>query len=219
MIVLGGVGFAALALWRRRDAVLLAVTAASIVFVAKVEVDWMPNVRYWLALWVTLPMIWLWAADRVWMKSRALASIAVIVLLGTMVHQVQIDMRYSVFSYRSRGSKAWTKPKTAAVNNTWACLSHEWPASVLKNDGFNMGMITQTFRLRSNRMRVRWETWFIGPDIGLIGWVTPVNIWEPPGCSRPTCASAARSGSATARSPPALARRTRSARRHDRAVR
>jgi hypothetical protein len=186
VLVFGGIALAALAMWRRRDAVLLAVTAASVVFVARVEVDWMPNVRYWLPLWVTLPMIWLWAADRIATRSRLLAIIPIVVLLGAMVHQARIDMRYSVFSYRARGSKAWTKPKTEAVwSDTWDCLQHVPPPSVRENDGFNMGMITQAFRLIESDARPLEDTWFIGPDIGIVGWVTPVNVWEPPGLFTP----------------------------------
>ena len=197
VLVVGGVVIAAIAAWRRRDAIVLATTAATMFFVAKVEIDWMPNVRFWLPLWVMLPLAWAWGADRVWPAAdvtpiwkrharRGLAIAAVLITLATMVVQATIDMRYSIFSYRSRGSKAWTKSKSRAVwHDTWLCLQREWPAYIAKQDKMNMGMITQVFRLIESDARPLEETWFVGPDIGMVGYLTPVNVWEPPGLFTP----------------------------------
>ncbi|HEY5934101.1 MAG TPA: hypothetical protein VIU61_05695, partial [Kofleriaceae bacterium] len=197
LLVTIGIVLAGLAIWRRRDAIILATTAATIFFVAKVEIDWMPNVRFWLPLWVMLPLAWAWAADAVWPAAnvlpmwkrharRAATVLAVLVPLGTMVHQASVDMRYSIFSYRSRGSKSWTKGKSRALwHDTWLCLNREWPAYIAKQDRLNMGMITQVFRLIESDARPLDETWFVGPDIGMIGYLTPVNVWEPPGLFTP----------------------------------
>ena len=197
LLVVIGIVLAGLAVWRRRDAIILATTAATIFFVVKVEIDWMPNVRFWLPLWVMLPLAWAWAADAVWPTAdelpmwkrqarRAATVLAVLIPLGTMVHQASVDMRYSIFSYRSRGSKAWTKGKSRALwHDTWLCLNREWPAYIAKQDRLNMGMITQVFRLIESDARPLDQTWFVGPDIGMIGYLTPVNVWEPPGLFTP----------------------------------
>jgi len=190
-LVLGGVAIAAAAAWRRRDAIVVAVAAANAVFAARVHIDWMPNMRFWLPLFVLVPHAWLWAiaalgapaeragpAGRV--ARRLLAAAAVAVLALTMVHQVRMDMRYTIFSYRARGSKRWVKPKMLALwRDTWRCLHHEWPDYVYKQDKLNMGMITQVYRLIESDARPLEETWFIGPDIGMVGYLTPVNVWEP----------------------------------------
>lgn len=193
VLICGGLLLAAAMLWRRRDGVVLALALATGVFVSKASVDWMPSVRLWLPLWIFVPGAWLVLADE--LAGRAAGSsrrarrlgraglAAIAVVLGSvMVHQAAIDMRYSIFSYRARGSRAWTSSKSIErLRDGWLCLTHEWTPQVAALDGFNMGMLTQTYRLIESDARPLEETWFIGHDIGLVGYATPVNVWETPG--------------------------------------
>ncbi len=218
ILVVGGIALALWAAWKRRDGIMLALAAATIVFVAKVEIDWMPNVRYWLPIWIALPGVWLWAADALWRRAQAATTAdarawpwrlgggaAALVVVATLAHQVRIDMRYSIFSYRARGSKLWVKPKTAALwEEVWACLTHTPPAAIAREDRFHMGMITQVYRLIESDARPLADTWFIGPDIGLVGYLTPVNVWEPPGLFTPDVRLVGEDLKRTGKLPPAL---------------
>lgn len=190
VLICGGLLLAAALLWRRRDGVVLALSLATAVFVSKASVDWMPSVRLWLPLWIFVPGAWLVLADELWGRATgptrrlALAALAALAaLLGSvMVHQAALDMRYSIFSYRARGSRSWTSPKSLdRLRDSWLCLTHEWTPQVATLDRFNMGMLTQTYRLIESDARPLEETWFLGHDIGLVGYATPVNVWETPG--------------------------------------
>ncbi len=178
-----GLVLAAWAVWRRRDGVILGVVAATVVFVARVEIDWMPNVRYWLPIWITLPMIVVWGIDRAPRFAPALC----VVLGCVMAQQLAIDTRYSIFSYRGRGSKTWYLPKTQlAMREAWQNLTNEPTAEVLTKLGpFDHGQTTQVYRVIESDARPLESTWYIGPDIGLVGYLTPVQVWEPPGLFTP----------------------------------
>jgi hypothetical protein len=198
ILIVGGIAIAAWVAWRRRDAVGLALAMSVLVFVSKVQVDWMPNARYWLPMWVVMPMVWLCLIDRLWVVAptvpmhfwriglRAMSLAAAAVVVSTMVYQARVDTRYSVFGFRGRGSKHWTSKKSlAGWRTSLRALRRQPPAELAKTDKFNMGMVTQTFHVIESDPRPLAETWFIGHDIGLVGYATPVNIWEIPGLFTP----------------------------------
>ena len=219
----GGVVLAACMLWRRRDGMLLLVALANAVYVAVVEVDWMPNVRFWLPVWVILPLAWGWAIDRLrpgrvdasvaaeapseladeaeerpvtesrqpsfayrqWLRWMA-AGLAATVVLTTAYEQAKTDMRYSIFSYRGRGSKHWKRYKTEQRwQNAVLALQRIPPPHVAEMKKFEMGMITFVYRLIESDARPLDETWFVGRDIGRVGYLTPVNVWETAGLFTP----------------------------------
>jgi hypothetical protein len=198
-LVAGGIAIAAIMIFERREGIVAAVTATTLIFVAKVETDWMPNMHSWLPMWLVLPAAWLWAADRLWPQPagrgvpahdrrlrQALSIIALAIVAVTAIHQLGIDTRYSIFSYRARGSVRWVRSKSLeAWSDTWNALSHTSPPELEAQDPFNMGQLTQIYRLIESDARPLEETWFVGPDIGLVGYATPVNVWEPPGLFTP----------------------------------
>lgn len=192
VVMCGGLLLAAVMAWRRRDGVVIALALATGVYISKAGVDWMPSVRLWVPLYLLVPGAWLVLADELAGRAggpRARRRIAIaglvaiaLVLGGTMLHQLGTDMRYSIYGFRARGSKSWTSSKSAArLHNSWLSLTHEWTPEVSKLDRFNMGMLTQTYRLIESDARPLEDTWFIGHDIGLVGYVTPVKVWETPG--------------------------------------
>ena len=182
-IVVGGVLLAAYLVWRRRDGVILAVVGATAIFVARVEADWMPSVRYWLPMWILVPLAWAWLIDR---GHRWLAPLAGVVLAGTMVQQAQIDVRYSRFGKGVWGRKTWILPKTSeTLRDGWLTLTGQATPEVEKLKPYDHGMVTQVYRVIESDPRPLEDSWYVGPDIGFIGYVVPVNIWEPPGLFTP----------------------------------
>jgi len=180
----------------RRSAVPLLASLATIYFTASVFLDWMPNVRHLLPLYVFLPLVWAWAADRAvalhWPRHEgwhgralgaALACAAAAVVLWAGVAIARVDSRYSPMDFMTHGRQhEWILPKTAARwRDTWQCLAHRMPRHVREMDSFDMGMITQLYRLLEADARPLEETWYVGRDIGRVGWMAPARIFDTDG--------------------------------------
>jgi hypothetical protein len=191
----GLAGTLALAAVRRSAAPLLA-SGATLVFTASVFLDWMPNVRHLLPLYVFLPLVWAWAADRAatlhWPRRTGwrgrtlgvvLAAAAVAVVLATSIAIARVDSRYSPMDFMTHGRRhEWILPKTTAKwRDAWLCLTRRVPRHVREMDSFDMGMITQLYRLLEADARPLEETWYVGRDIGRVGWMAPARIFDTEG--------------------------------------
>lgn len=176
---------------RRVTAIPLATVAAVIVFVPSVTLDWMPNVRHFLPLWLFAPMALVVVADRSAIRGSAIGRAAGITLsviaLTAAVAIARVDARFSPFDFRTHGRGVdWVRSKTAsAVRDTWLCFRRVMPPHVEAMGTFEHGMITQLYRVLEADGRPLEETWYIGRDIGAVGWLSPVNVFETDGLFTP----------------------------------
>lgn len=180
----------------RRTAVPLAVAAASVWFTGSVTLDWMPNIRHLLPIYLFLPLGWLWVADRaarvrrpgaIGLRAAApgalLAALAAAPLFAAGLAVARIDSRLSPLDFPTHGGgRNWILPKTAAKwRDAWMCLRRETPPHVRDMDPFHMGMIAQVYRLLESDARPLDESWYVGRDIGRVGWLAPVKVFDTDG--------------------------------------
>lgn len=200
IFVWGGLVLAALLAARRRTLVPLLTALVAGWFTATAFLDWMPNVRHLLPLYLVLPFAWAWAAERAstWRSAEAAgwrahapgwvaAAAAVVVLLGAGLDIARTDARYSPYDFHTHGGGLrWIQPKTwAKWGDTWLCLRRIAPPHVRAMDSFDMGMITQLYRLLEADARPLAETWYIGRDIGRVGWLAPSRVFDTDGLFTP----------------------------------
>ena len=199
----GGILGLVLAVVRRVWAPAL-VASGSVFFTAFVLTDWMPNVRHLLPVYVFLPLAWVWAVDRLGRRGRrhggsrkvrgartALAAAGTVVVLAAGVQIARIDARYSLWDFESHGEGVrWILPKTAASwTDTRLCLGRIRPPHVRAMDPFEMGMIVQVYRLLEADARPLEDTWYVGRDIGRVGWLAPASIFDTDGLFTPAVAA------------------------------
>ncbi|MCB9726928.1 MAG: hypothetical protein H6744_06340 [Deltaproteobacteria bacterium] len=184
VLVAAGLG-AILVLWKRRDPLFLLVALATCAFVALVERDWMPNVRHFLPIRVLAPTVLLAAAALTGRRALLLLA-ASLTLLGAL-DVARVDARYGVEDFHAHGGgKHWTKQKSLATwRDTAAALSHTWPDHVLGMKPQQGGMITQLYRLFEADARPLESVWFVGRDIGRVGWLAPARIFDTDGLFTP----------------------------------
>ena len=168
---------------KKRDGLFVLVVLGTAFFVGLVERDWMPNVRHFLPVQMLLPLVLLGAAHH--KKSLMSAAVALLVLASFDI--AKIDSRYSVSDFHSHGrGENWRKPKTAETwADTWDCLMGEWPDHVRAMPPFQNGMITQVYSLIEADERPLEDVWFIARDIGRVGWLTPVRVFDTDGLFTP----------------------------------
>jgi hypothetical protein len=193
------IGGLALALWPgivRRGFLVLAVCLTAAYSTATVFLDWMPNLRHLLPLWVFVPLAWAFAAERIarlrlpllpgrWSRvpGGVLAALAAALVLSAGVAVARVDSRYSPMDFATHGgSRNWTLRKSAGKwHDAWLCLTRRVPSHVRAMDPFDMGMITQLYRLLEADTRPLEETWYVGRDIGRVGYLAPVLVFDTDG--------------------------------------
>ncbi len=176
------------ALWlaiRRRDLLPLLVAAAVAIFVGSVVRDWMPNVRHFLPLQILLPVTIVGAA--VARESRSLVVIALGLLVLVSIDVARVDARFSVADFDSHGHGSdWRRLKsTDSIQDTWRCLSGEWPEHVRSMGPYHNGMITQLYNVLQADDRPLEQVVFVGRDIGRVGWLAPVQVFDTDGLFTP----------------------------------
>lgn len=192
---------------RKRHLTTLAIAATCMFFVCSVEPDWMPSQRHLLPLWVMVAVALSAGAHIGWRRLRdrgashaaraaglGAAAICAAALLACAAHQARLDVRYSPSDFRSHGrSTHWTKPKTArALSDAWDCLRRQPPPHAEAMSVHHHGMITQLYRVLEASAAPEADTWYIGRDIGRVGYYSPVQIFDTPGLFTPAAAGTER---------------------------
>lgn len=168
----------------------LAIVGMAFFFVGKVIPDWMPNVRHLLPLWVFTPLALLAAADalaRGGTRQRAAAAALGVLLASTCVALLGVDSRYSQKDFRTHGrGENWVLEKSAQRwQDAHRALRGIPPEHAADFHPFHHGMITQLYRLFEADARPLAESWYLSRDIGRVGWMSPVNIFETDGLFTP----------------------------------
>lgn len=196
LFVFGGALLAAVTYFARRSVLALAVFCGSLFFVASVLLDWMPNHRHFLPMWVFFPLGWAWLVDQGWRwrgkgalqwVGLVLIGFALVTLSWTAWSQLRIDSRYSPNDFATHGrGEHWVRPKSlGAWSDTWDCLTRRTPDHVARMHPYHMGMLAQVFRAIEADARPLDETWYVGRDIGRVGYLTPIQMYDTDGLFTP----------------------------------
>ncbi len=190
LVVLAGV--LPLGIWlaaKKRSAVPVLVTCMSLFFVAKVIPDWMPNVRHLLPIWLFAPMLWFAGVDALWsaQRTRIGAVVGVLVLAVCAGSLWTIDSRFSAKDFATHGrGENWVQPKSnARWSDAWRASRGVPPHHVADFGTYHHGMITQLYQTLESDAQPLEDSWFVGRDIGRIGWLAPVGIFESDGLFTP----------------------------------
>lgn len=160
-------------------------------FTASVLLDWMPSLRHLLPITVLAPIGWTLLADeasRLSLKSPAQAAAVRFgpgVLLALAAYQVAlVDNRNSPAENRNG---TWVRPKTwAKFQDTLLAYRRIEPAHVKRMGPYEMGQISQCWGVLETSSAPLEGSWFVGRDIGAVGYFTPVRIYDTAGLFTPS---------------------------------
>ena len=177
--------------------VALFIGAMGLFFVVRVEMDWMPNLRHLLPVWVVstlavaaLAQALLFASPRAtaarW-AARAAGAAVVAFVAWTGHHLATIDSRFSPYDHQTHGGgEVWIRRKTPeAWRSTAALLRRQPPPGFENANPDHLGLIQQTFVAIEASSRPEDETWFFGRDIGMVGYFSPIHVYDTDGLFTP----------------------------------
>lgn len=179
---------------RRRDPVPLAVVLANLVFATLVIEDWMPNQRHFLPTWVMVTLGLAMGIDR-WLRralcgapwSAVSAALCLSGLVACSSYQFGIDSRFSSFDFRSHGRGVeWVRQKSSERwHDAWLALTRRVPPHVEAMSLERMGMIQQLYWVLEASADPLAHSWYVGRDIGRVGYFSPVRIFDTDGLFTP----------------------------------
>lgn len=172
------------------SSILLMTLLANTIFVCGVRTDWMPNVRHLLPFWMCVFFGACWTADSLWRrggKARLVSYLIVAVALACGVYGYFVDSRYSPSDFATHGrGQQWVKWKSAEGWETAsAAFVRTPPDHVALMHVNSLGMIDQLFRVLESSAAPERESWFIGRDIGMVGYYSDVQVFDTDGLFTP----------------------------------
>ena len=169
---------------------LLANLVANAVFVTSVAEDWMPNQRYHLPTWVFSALAVATAAEallRASFRWRVVIWSVPVVGLWCASHQASVDSRYSAREFHTHGrGEQWVRKKTSrSWQDAWLALRRVTPPHVDQMNVSCMGMIQQLFLVLEASAAPEADSWYVGRDIGRVGYFSPVRVFDTDGLFTP----------------------------------
>ena len=167
------------ALWliRKRNLLPAVILLSVMFFTLIVDKDWMPNVRHFLPWQCIIPMTILGAAST--FRRRSWIALATVGVLVFCVDIATIDVRFVPSDAKTHNNGEGRRPKSwDKWKDTWRALNNLPPEHVMTMDVYHNGMITQVYDVIESDASSLSSKWYIGRDIGRVGWLTPINIYD-----------------------------------------
>ena len=175
--------------WKRRFlAPILSILACGC-FTASVLLDWMPSLRHLLPVTLVAPLGWVVLADELLRVIRPRAfDAAAFLVLSLLVHAactlLVIDNRYSP---EEHGNRDWVRRKTREKwRDTKLAFRRREPPHVTRMATYEMGQISQAWGVLEASAEPVERSWFVGRDIGAVGYYTGVRVFDTAGLFTPT---------------------------------
>jgi hypothetical protein len=172
--------------WRARELRPALYVAGCLCFTALVRLDWMPSLRHLLPVTVFAP---LGISTFLAMAARAPRLGAVVkwggtgILVASLSSLLPIDNRNSPEENRGRG---WIRPKTLEKwHDTWLSYRRIEPPHVRRMHDYEMGQITQAWHVLEASAEPVEQSWYVGRDIGAVGYYTGVRVFDTAGLFTP----------------------------------
>lgn len=176
---------------RRRCLALPLTVLACAYFVVSVILDWMPSLRHHLPITMLAPIGWaLWIDTLLSVETphrKIFARVLAMLSMGLLVHAayfvVRIDNRYSPEEFRDG---RWILPKSMEKwrDTVWAFYRAE-PPHVSAMHRYEMGQITQAWAVLETSAEPVEQSWYVGRDIGMVGYYTGVRVFDTAGLFTP----------------------------------
>ena len=159
-------------------------------FTASVILDWMPSLRHLLPITLLAPLGWVVFVDALMKRKseeRPVLDLPSIAALAVMAHAaytlVLIDNRYSPEENRNRN---WVMEKTREKwKDTKLAYRRQEPPHVTKMGSYEMGQISQSWGVLEASAEPVDQSWFVGRDIGAVGYYTGVRVFDTAGLFTP----------------------------------
>ena len=168
--------------WRRRALAPGLSILACVFFTASVSLDWMPNLRHLLPVTVLAPLGWIALAEATIQRGPVASTIgwASLTLLGVAGQFVgRVDSRNSPYEEPSRG---WVRAKKMIHwRDSMSAYRRRESAEVRAMDPYEMGQITQAWGVLETSSAPVPESWYLGRDIGAVGYYTGVRVFDTEG--------------------------------------
>ena len=192
LLLLSATG-ASCVLARRGRTEPLAILLGTTMFVALVAADWMPNQRHLLPVWAFGTLAVLAVASRALVVAergtrwQCLSLALLVLLVRTGLYQARVDSRFAPRDFTTHGhGRTWVRFKTrAAWVDAWDALRRRPPSHVAAMPVSRMGMITQLFRILETAPGDEANEWYVGRDIGRVGYLSPVRVFDTDGLFTP----------------------------------
>jgi hypothetical protein len=175
--------------YTRRCLAPAASVLACLYFTSSVIRDWMPSLRHLLPVTVLAPIGWAVLVDEMTKRTRAdsryrLGTIAVlVVLIHASYSLLLVDNRYSPEEKRNR---AWVMQKTREKwRDTKLAYRRKEPPHVTRMRSYEMGQISQCWGVLETSAEAVDQSWFVGRDIGAVGYYTHVKVFDTAGLFTP----------------------------------
>ena len=165
--------------WRRRALAPGLSVIACMYFTASVALDWMPNLRHLLPVTFLAPLGWLALAQRTLQRGKVLNAVgwATLVFVGMTAQLIaRVDSRNSPYEQATHG---WSRgKKLASWRGSIASFRRRESAEVSAMDPYEMGQITQAWTVLETSGASTNDSWYLGRDIGAVGYYTGVRVFE-----------------------------------------
>ncbi|MBK7396910.1 MAG: hypothetical protein IPJ34_11560 [Myxococcales bacterium] len=186
-VFLGGAVLLAVAAVRRARLAGIAIALTTMAFTVHVEKDWMPGLRHLLPLTVVAPVGFAWAAHELLRRRHLLATLAAVGLVTCVGSAALVVARVDARNVQDPFADGrWNKRKSLSLwSDTWAALRRREPAHVAAMDAFQMGMITQNYRLLEASADPLPDSWYVGRDIGKVGYYVDARVFDTAGLFTP----------------------------------
>jgi hypothetical protein len=172
--------------WRARELRPALYVAACLCFTALVQLDWMPSLRHLLPVTVFAPLgvsTFLAAAGRGQRLGGVVMWVGAGVLVASSLSLLPIDNRNSPEENRGRG---WIRPKTLEKwRDTRLAYQRVEPPHVQRMHSYEMGQITQVWHVLEASAEPVEQSWYVGRDIGAVGYYTGVHVFDTAGLFTP----------------------------------
>lgn len=164
-----------------------AISVAVILFTCNVEVDWMPSLRHLLPVTILAPLGIAAAVEaslrtmrteaRAPYAAGALMALASLAASGGEI--ARLDHRVSALEV---DANRFRKPKSAEKwSDTLLAFRRVEPPHVARMNDYDMGQITQVWGVLEASAASVSSSWFVGRDIGAVGYYTGARIYDTAG--------------------------------------
>ena len=151
---------------------LFGLIIARLYFIGSVEVDWMPNLRHFQPIYLAFILLFITAAHHIFQADdpRRARGLTLILLLSLSYAWLPIDSRFGPWDFKSHGAEKGLGAKRQNRPARYLDALRRIPRTCQDQ---RSGRLQQAYNVMSASADPMSKDWYIGRDIGRLGWLTP----------------------------------------------